>query len=121
LIIFIDGISSTSETYLIDDIWDGSTPTDRNELGVIYEDLVWEDTFESKFSVYPNPTNESQTLKIKTSESIQKLELYNLLGQKILHQHSESSQLRVQNIKPGIYLLKIYSGNSSVTKGVVLQ
>jgi beta-glucanase (GH16 family) len=88
----------------------------------IYQNVLGtDDTFDSKFSVYPNPTKKSQTLKIRTSEPIQKLELFNLLGQKILHQQSQSNQLSIQNTKPGVYLLKIYSGNKSITKRVVLQ
>lgn len=47
LTIFIDGGSTISGTYLIDDINDGSTPTDPHALDVIYNDLVWFDEFDS--------------------------------------------------------------------------
>ncbi|MEW4925187.1 family 16 glycosylhydrolase [Algibacter sp. 2305UL17-15] len=45
LVIFIDGGSTISGTYLIDDINNGTTPTDPNALDVIYSDLVWADEF----------------------------------------------------------------------------
>jgi beta-glucanase (GH16 family) len=47
LTIFVDGGINASGTYLIDDISDGSTPSDPNELDVIYTDLVWSDEFDS--------------------------------------------------------------------------
>lgn len=46
LTIFIDGGVLTSGTYLLDDINNGSTPTDPNALDVIYTDLVWSDEFD---------------------------------------------------------------------------
>ena len=55
LTIFIDGGVSTSGTYLIDDIDDGSQETDPNALDVIYNTLVWEDNFDTPGGV--NPTN----------------------------------------------------------------
>jgi len=56
LTIFIDGGVSTSGTYLIDDIDDGSQETDPNALDVIYGgDPVWEDNFDTPGAV--NPTN----------------------------------------------------------------
>ncbi|MBO6632636.1 MAG: beta-glucanase, partial [Psychroserpens sp.] len=41
--IFIDGGSFTPGTYLIDNISDGSTPSNPNEIDVEYTDLVWAD------------------------------------------------------------------------------
>jgi beta-glucanase (GH16 family) len=46
LFILIDGETTTSGTYLIDDITDGSKPTDPALLDVIYTDLVWSDEFD---------------------------------------------------------------------------
>ena len=45
LVIFIDLGANTSGTYLLDDISDGSTPTDPNALDVTYTNLVWSDEF----------------------------------------------------------------------------
>lgn len=47
LTIFIDGGSATAGTYLIDDIDDGSTPTDPNAIDIEYTDLVWSDEFDT--------------------------------------------------------------------------
>ncbi len=51
LTIFIDGGATIPGTYLIDDIDDGSEETDINALDVIYDHLVWEDTFDTPGAV----------------------------------------------------------------------
>jgi beta-glucanase (GH16 family) len=51
LTIFIDGGATIPGTYLIDDIDDGSEETDPNALDVIYDHLVWEDTFDTPGAV----------------------------------------------------------------------
>ncbi|NQY01592.1 MAG: hypothetical protein HRT70_10825 [Flavobacteriaceae bacterium] len=54
LTIFIDGLSTTPGTFLIDDIWDGTAPTDPNALDVTYTDLVWADEFDIDGAVDAN-------------------------------------------------------------------
>ncbi len=51
----IDDGSTTPGTFLIDDIDDGSIPTDPNELDVVYTDLVWADEFDTNGAI--NSTN----------------------------------------------------------------
>ena len=48
LTLFIDGGTTTSGTYLIDDIDDGSEGRDPNILDVEYTRLVWEDNFNTE-------------------------------------------------------------------------
>jgi beta-glucanase (GH16 family) len=51
LSLFIDGGVATPGTYLIDDISDGTTPTNPNILDVIYTNLVWQDEFNNPGAV----------------------------------------------------------------------
>ena len=53
LTIFIDGGVTTPGTYLIDNIDDGSIPTDPNEIDVEYTYLVWEDEFDTPGTINP--------------------------------------------------------------------
>ncbi len=79
-----------------------------------------DNVFASKFSIYPNP-NSSNFVNIKTQESISKIELYNTLGQRILAERNSLKRLDVSSLKAGIYILRIYSGNKTVTKKVLVQ
>jgi len=81
--------------------------------------LSTDDVFASKFSVYPNPSTD--VINIRTDETLDKTELYNTLGQLILNKDRNTKQLNIYSIKSGIYLLKIYSGNKTVTKKVIIE
>ncbi|MDC3299055.1 family 16 glycosylhydrolase [Flavobacteriaceae bacterium] len=76
-----------------------------------------EDVFANKFSVYPNPS--SDVLNIRTNEPIDKVELYNTIGQLIVAK--KTTNINISSIKTGIYILKIYSGNRSVIKKVMIN
>lgn len=76
-----------------------------------------EDVFANKFSVYPNPS--SDVLNIRTDEPIEKVELYNTIGQLIVAK--KTTNINISSIKTGIYILKIYSGNRSVIKKVMIN
>ena len=76
-----------------------------------------EDVFANKFSVYPNPS--SDVLNIRTNEPIDKVELYNTIGQLIVAE--KTTNINISSLKTGIYILKIYSGNRSVIKKVMID
>ena len=76
-----------------------------------------EDVFANKFSVYPNPS--SDVLNIKTNEPIEKVELYNTIGQLIVAK--KTTNINISSINIGVYILKIYSGNRIVTKKVMIN
>lgn len=76
-----------------------------------------EDVFANKFSVYPNPS--SDVLNIRTNEPIEKVELYNTIGQLIVAK--KTTNINISSLKTGIYILKIYSRNRSVIKKVMIN
>jgi len=78
-----------------------------------------DDLFANKFSVYPNPSTD--IINIRTDETLDKTELYDILGQLIINKNSNTKQLNINSVKPGIYLLKIYSNNKVVTKKVIIR
>lgn len=71
------------------------------------------------FSVYPNPSSNLIQIEGLTTNKRSILEIYNPVGQKILSKKiSDTSDLRldIQDLMPGVYFIKIMSGNS---QGVV--
>lgn len=82
--------------------------------------LSTDEVFGSKFSVYPNPS--SDVINIRTTERVDKVELYNTLGQSVIRSNSfDGNQIDINSVKSGLYLLKIYSGNKTVTKKVIVK
>lgn len=70
------------------------------------------DIFASKVSIYPNPA--SSILNIDTQETINTIEVFNLLGKKVIT--SNSKTVHINSLSKGIYMLKLTNGNSVATK-----
>jgi hypothetical protein len=96
------------------------TPNDPIELNfetnvpctiLSVKDLIFRDLV-----IYPNPTQ--NTINIKSINPIDKIELYNGLGAKII-QTQNGNIMDVAELSPGMYILKIYSKNSSITKKII--
>ena len=78
-----------------------------------------DDSLTSIFKIYPNPS--SGMIHIKTEVQIERLELYNTIGQLVVSKDDNTKQIDVQNLNSGIYVLKIYTdiGNFTSKKIIV--
>jgi beta-glucanase (GH16 family) len=81
--------------------------------------LSIDEVFANNIGVYPNPV--SDVITILTTESIEKIELYNYLSQLIINKEKDTKQLNVEDLKAGVYFLKIYSGSRSTSKKVIIN
>jgi len=81
--------------------------------------LSVDEVFANKFSVYPNPT--TNYINIKSEIDIDRVKLYNSLGQVVLQKNQHATQLNVDNLNSGLYILKIHSGNKIVIKKVLVN
>ena len=73
------------------------------------------------FNVYPNPTKD--ILIIKGRNTILKLEVFNLLGQKVLNTKPKAleSHLDLSSLKTGVYFVSIFDKNSNETIKIIKQ
>ncbi len=72
------------------------------------------------FSIYPNPAND--VVQIVSSLEINKVEMYNVLGKKVtayFNQHNNN--VDISSLSKGIYVLKITSGQSTITKKIIKE
>lgn len=62
------------------------------------------------YSLYPNPAGESICLYIKSAE-VCKFNLYNMMGMAVMAEKdvSESAEINLSHLKPGIYVFKMHS------------
>ena len=73
--------------------------------------LSIEDTeLSGSFKMYPNPVN--TTLNIQLDESLERVEVYSILGRKVLE--SATSNVNVSHLSSGMYLLKVYTQEGKV-------
>jgi len=75
--------------------------------------------FANKFSVYPNPA--TNLINIKSDIDIDGVELYNSLGQVVIQKNQHATELFVDNLNSGLYILKIHSENKVVIKKILVN
>lgn len=77
-----------------------------------------DDVFASKVSVYPNPANEFVT--ISSAVEINKVEVYNLLGKKVISTSKlNNNNLDVSTLAKGVYMMKLTSGEFVASKKLI--
>lgn len=98
------GDGSPNSTYLFDDIR--------------FSDNLSATPFEiSKVTMYPNPVRNQLTIEAKSE--IQKLSVYNILGQEVLTKSPKSNTINLQtsSLQRGVYIAKtIIDGKESISK-----
>lgn len=75
----------------------------------------------SNISISPNPSSGNVTLKSPISETAQ-ISVYNILG-KMVYNKSQSlnSQMDLNNLKSGIYMVKIATEGKQTTKRLIIE
>ncbi len=69
---------------------------------------------EQKFVMYPNPVLD--VIHIDTVEDIDKIEIYNLVGNVVMSKERPDRIFDISNVSSGVYLLRIYSNQGVLTK-----
>ncbi len=72
----------------------------------------------SKFSIYPNPASEFLTLDLENISDVKSIKLYNLLNQEVKDFSLNFNKLDIQDIKNGIYIIRIYTKNDVLDKKI---
>lgn len=73
----------------------------------------------NEISVYPNPAREFTTIEAKGLQ-IDKLEIVNVLGQKVLYSEPKSTktEINISDLESGIYFVKVYVNNTYAIKRI---
>lgn len=67
--------------------------------------------------IYPNPT--TGLVYIKTNEKVEKFEVYNISGQKLLE--GNSTTINISDFVPGTYLIKIQTNNQKIITEKIIK
>jgi hypothetical protein len=75
---------------------------------------------EIEISIYPNPTSDNINI---SSQQINKVEIYNISSQKVFEQTYNSNFITIStdNLKSGVYFVKIITESGSGTKKVIIK
>jgi len=72
----------------------------------------------ANIKVFPNPA--SETINIESNMGIDKVEVFNTLGQ-LLHSTSQINQMDVSQLTAGIYMLKFHVQSKTLTKKIIIE
>lgn len=72
-------------------------------------------------SIYPNPVTGSKIYISTNRDLLKEVEIYNVLGKKVLMARMNTRELDVSELTPGIYILKIKEGNEQATRKLVVR
>lgn len=96
--------------------------TENNSLCKTLEIVGIDNLQNSEFTIYPNPVLDRLTLK-NPDLSVEKIIVFDLQGKMVYNQQVNSTEytIDVSHFKPGVYLMRLISGSSSVTRKIVKQ
>jgi|TARA_B110000902_G_scaffold76379_1_gene90827 hypothetical protein len=100
----------------------GSSEIRIDEVAMTNEDSTASvnDIFSSKISIYPNPANEF--VQISTSETITGVEVYNLIGKKVISSSKlTNNKIDVSNLSKGVYVLKVMSNDLVGSRKIIIE
>jgi hypothetical protein len=92
----------------------------------VWGTVLSKDAFDYKLSdvlVYPNPTKSSK-INIETETGLDKIQLVNINGQivqKIDYPKEKQKIYTLENLKRGVYFLKLYANDKSITKKIIVN
>jgi hypothetical protein len=72
-----------------------------------------------RLKVYPNPT--SSEVKIQSNQVIDKVLIYNVFGKLVYEDSPKFSNIRInmESLSNGVYVLKVFSNNATITKKII--
>ena len=78
-------------------------------------------TFSSVFSVYPNPAEKEIYISGNNKEIIKEVNIYNQIGQKVLHKTGITNTLDVSMLKQGIYVIEMVSNERKIREKLIIK
>lgn len=72
-------------------------------------------------SIYPNPTNSILNLDLSNKIGINKILVIDITGKTVLQQNQNTSQINVEKLAKGLYVIEIYSENGKFSNKFIKE
>lgn len=72
-------------------------------------------------SVYPNPNNTGKVTIISRQNLEKKVEIFDVLGKKVIDVMLYTRELNISTLNPGVYIIKIKEGDASATRKLIVN
>ncbi len=73
------------------------------------------------FSLYPNPVSNGKVYITSKNELDKEIQIFDVLGKKVLQTMLSSKELNVSNLSPGVYIIKIKEEEASTTRKLIIR
>lgn len=74
-----------------------------------------------QFVVYPNPVSNGYLNIIDPLNSVKQVEIYNVIGKKVLTQNAFSNKIDVKKLKSGVYILKVVADHKTTSTRLIIK
>jgi len=75
---------------------------------------------EEEISIFPNPANRELTISIKDG-TIEEVNIYNLTGQKVIHEKPANNILDISKLQQGMYIIEVVSGQKRIREKLMVE
>ncbi len=72
-------------------------------------------------NIYPNPATSDRIYITSKAAQSKEVEIYDVLGKKILQTTLNSKELSIANLTPGVYIIKIKEGEATATRKLIVK
>lgn len=118
--------SSAGALHILGQIWaiaDESSPSATQNQNYMIPSIInttgVDNIPDISFEVFPNPSENRITISTKNNLLIDKINIYNQLGQKVLVKDNVENTIDISNLTKGVYIIEMVSGNSIYRKKLI--
>lgn len=72
-------------------------------------------------AIYPNPVNSGKIFISSKSSLDKKVEIFNVLGKKVLEIVITSKEVNISSLSAGVYIIKIKEGEATATRKLIIN
>jgi Secretion system C-terminal sorting domain len=72
-------------------------------------------------NLYPNPVSNGKVYITSKNDLDKEIQIFDILGKKVLQTTLSSKELNVSNLSPGVYIIKIKEEDASTTRKLIIR
>ena len=76
---------------------------------------------ESEFSIYPNPAKKEIFILVENGTIINEVNIYNQIGQKVLHKNRITNTIDVSILRQGMYIIELVTNDSKIWEKLIIR
>ena len=70
---------------------------------------------------YPNPVSNGKIYITSKSSLEKEVAIFDVLGKKVLQQTTNTKELNISTLSPGVYIIKIKEGEATATRKLIVK